>query len=220
MKYIRNFKTEFVEEMLNTYGIAIELNLTDTYNVAKSVYAACEKFIPRNLIGIFTELGIKKTLEEDIIKHKMFNTYMVSKIKKNQFVESNHSECKKTVEELEKSNRFNNTRQISNYKKILDNKVGDYFNLGKVIEDNKSFNKKKEKIEQFRVPNLAAPFIFFTVVNYDFHQDFKESKLHSSRMLVEQLNLYEVFLENKEDGQKLINNYLFEREYNIYLAPK
>jgi hypothetical protein len=217
MKFIRNISTEFVENLLNTYRITIDLDPADTYSIARSVYAACEKFIPQNLIGIFTELGIKNILEEDIIQHLIFNTYMVSNINENQFVESNNSECKKTVEELKKSNLFVNTRQITNYKKILDNKVGDYFNLGKVLEDNKSFNKKNEKIEQFRVPNLAAPFIFFTVVNYDFHRDFNESNLLSSRVLVEQLNLYKIFLENKEDGQKLISNHLFEREYNIQL---
>jgi hypothetical protein len=140
MKYIRSIQTEFVEEMLKVYELAIDLDSMDTYSVAKSVYDACEKIMPQNLIGILKLTGRKKELEEDIIQHMVFNTYMISEIKKNGFIESNHNECKKTVEELEKCNGFINTRQVSNYKKILDGKVGDYFDLKKVLEDNKSFN--------------------------------------------------------------------------------
>lgn len=179
MKYIRDIKTDSIEEMVKTYGISIDLDPTDSYSVARSVYDACEKFIPQNLIGIFTKLGKRKEFEEDIIQHLMFNTHMVSRQKKNEFVESNHNECKKTVEELE-NNDFSNTRSISNYIKVLNNKIGDYFHLEKVLEDNKSFNKRNnKKIEVVKVPVFAAPFIFYTIVNYDFHQDFMESKLPS-----------------------------------------
>ncbi|MBI0578609.1 hypothetical protein IEC97_14680 [Neobacillus cucumis] len=212
---------EEIEEIIDQYKISFsDLDTTDPFTIANSVYTSCEKIMPKNFIGIIRNLGLYEKTKADILQHLVFSTSMIQLIQNGGMIESNHSQCKKTVEELEKWTKLENSKTISNYNAILDKKIGDYFFLMKTLKENKSFNAKNKLIQQFEVPKAVAPFIFFTVINYEFFQDIKSKSLLSENMLDEKIELYKNFLKNKDNSQKVINTFLFEREYNFQLQFK
>ncbi|WP_170846217.1 hypothetical protein, partial [Bacillus sp. MUM 13] len=138
----------------------------------------------------------------------------------------NYKSLSTTIEELNLSTSKDYLpgifiRSMSNYKKILDNKVGPYFGFKHKMVEKKGFNKNKnqELIRQYLIPEIISPFIFFTTANYEFHEDMKgEIRIPSVNYLIDKIDLFKESLEPKKDEVKNINFYLFEQEYDIFLT--